>query len=644
MQIFLLFLLFFASLFANEPLLTENDPSFFVEGVSVISGDYYDSTADYMVRGAQPIAMPRSYNSLTGDTPLGSEYFVGNMICYPAICLELCEPNGMRFLYTPDVHRADYVKYSQPFSAYRISDEAAGIANTAKGQISARTNVCNYRAWFDKRVSYKDPIPGFTLHAADGTVRRYGICDGQQRVAIPVPDGKLGLKKEKRWVFMQFRLNTEHLPNGNRVHYVWHNNDLKQIYTTNPQNTKTYATLTIDGKKMTGSDGGFVFYEQSGETLTIRSSQLPDQVLELKERNKKDPVLLLRHMAFPQGRRLNIEYEGHERHRISALSQPLGANGESVQTHRFAYHIEQKHSCVLDAYGNQTLYFWNDQLRPQRIERFDGEALYNVEQFVWEGPHLKCKWLFDGSRRAVLARTFAYDSQGNVLEETFFGDLSGQGGFLQVGRDGLPTGSGVERSVRKNTYDGRNLNIRQEDPNGLVTLTEYRTDCCLPTRQQLCDGTAVKIEKVFDYDEDLILVRESVCDGETRLIKETTPRRTQPFIGMPERIYEKDGTGALLKSTVLHYNAAGLVSQTDVYDANEVLRYSLVKGYDDKGRVIRETNALGQEALTSYDELGNVIYERDFSGRLETLYHYDLGNRLVKKEQIADKGSPRETL
>ena len=63
MRFFLSLFLIFSSLFADETIFTENDPSFLVEGVSVISGDFYTYAEDYVVQGAEPIHIPRSYNS-----------------------------------------------------------------------------------------------------------------------------------------------------------------------------------------------------------------------------------------------------------------------------------------------------------------------------------------------------------------------------------------------------------------------------------------------------------------------------------------------------------------------------------------------------------------------------------------------------
>lgn len=52
--------------------------------------------------------------------------------------------------------------------------------------------------------------------------------------------------------------------------------------------------------------------------------------------------------------------------------------------------------------------------------------------------------------------------------------------------------------------------------------------------------------------------------------------------------------------------------------------------YDDFGRVIKTTNALGNSAYTTYDNSGNVLTSTDYAGNLTT-YAYDNFDRLTGK-------------
>lgn len=62
MRYLLLILLPFAALLANDltTAVTENDPSSLVEGVSVITGDFYLGEEDYVVQGAEPISLGKT--------------------------------------------------------------------------------------------------------------------------------------------------------------------------------------------------------------------------------------------------------------------------------------------------------------------------------------------------------------------------------------------------------------------------------------------------------------------------------------------------------------------------------------------------------------------------------------------------------
>ena len=193
MQIFLLLLFLLSSLFANETIFTENDPSFLVEGVSVISGDFYEYEEDYTVQGAEPIHVRHA--CLPNSIPVDSNHLICTYSCdlmYGGFKLHLTEPNGTTFVYTPDALIPNHLKKCERFSAWKMIGAAAGITNTASGRISAQTNVWNHSVVFDQQKSYKDPIPGFTLYAADGTIRRYKAAEGQVRQKVGVPDNKGG--------------------------------------------------------------------------------------------------------------------------------------------------------------------------------------------------------------------------------------------------------------------------------------------------------------------------------------------------------------------------------------------------------------------------------------------------------------------
>ena len=73
-------------------------------------------------------------------------------------------------------------------------------------------------------------------------------------------------------------------------------------------------------------------------------------------------------------------------------------------------------------------------------------------------------------------------------------------------------------------------------------------------------------------------------------------------------------------------------------DADGLLAYTLKKSYDDRGHLISETNAIGQEALYNYDDKGLCVFSTNFSKTLQKKMEYDHRDRLIKIEEIGVDG------
>ncbi len=725
MAYILLLLSLFFSIYSDELALvsTENDPSTLVEGVSVITGDLYALEEDYVVQGAEPISIRRSFLSREGFFK-GYQHLTATFRCR-INQLVVNEPSGTAVIYfadpnnpvSPSIGEDFYGKKKaqrRPLKYLAFSENDKGLANTKTGDISARTNLKNQTIIFDPAKDEKGK--SFTLHAANGTIRHYINQLDQHRT-----EGPYG----KEYLIYSYKLVSETLPNGHMIHYHWDNqNRLDRIYTTNISQTKTFASLTIPVSNskdplvsvtLTGSDERSITYKSQPTEIKhlfiqtdVIAPDLPSQNFgwDMKRRrigNQETKLPYLQRFALPKSRVMQIEYsdiedpvarqakideklnelrikiqelklkakkkpikyqqqldsllfqekniknhglenEGvYEGYLVKKLLAPVGKDANQIITHTFVYNRPNKNSYVLDVKNNKTTYFWNDDYRLTRINRYVGtDTLHSSDTFVWETNRLKCKTFFNEKNDPIFARTYFYDDYGNVEKEAFYGDLSGEGPPLKIGTNGLPEENGVEKYVQKKTYskDGRNLLILQEDPiNGLKIKYTYRADCHLPLTKTICENTQEKIQYTYEYDADLILSSETIDDLISRVTKTITPYPTGPYIGMPHIIRESFGKkGSLLKKTVLHYGKGASIEKKDIYDAHDTLRYSLKMGYDDKGRLISETNALGQEATYEYDEVGNRKYFKDFSGRLETFYHYDYSNRLIKKELKGDDG------
>ncbi|MDE3046712.1 MAG: hypothetical protein KGJ02_08770, partial [Verrucomicrobiota bacterium] len=538
-----LFLALFTSLSANT-IVTENDPASLVEGVSVITGDLYTFEEDYVVQGAEPIHIKRAYISSEGDwSPYPHFIATLNVV---AGRFYVAEPNGTRLRYDPSVNEDHDKNKPIRFNPAPLV-ESLGISNTASGEISARTNLKNQSLLVDPNHE------AFIVFAADGTKRYYRALKHQKKI-------DLGFG-HKGYLLYHYALQWEELPNGNRIDYQWSKkNQLEEISTSSCRG-RQYALARFpswdlekppEEYRITGSDGRFLLYEskylnpKKKKYWALESAASPEaptqtfsrklKTLQFKNSKKTQPYLDT--ISFPKGRTFHVDYEEVQnqetrRHRVKTLSSPVGSDEKLLVTHSFFYHPDQKNSHVLDAEGNKTAYLWNDDFRLVRIDSFVGEtSLHHSEIFTWNGSQLRSKTLLDEKGVLLFSRTLDYDVQGNVKEETFCGNLTGK--------------ESTEKSLRKISYtqDGRHLPLKQEEPSGLVILYDYVPNTNLLKSKSLCDGEQVKIQTIYEYDEDLVLMREEHDDGISRTIKQITPYLEGRFFGMPRIVEEKYSDGS----------------------------------------------------------------------------------------------------
>jgi hypothetical protein len=98
----MLYILFFLSVIVSlangqSTSVTENDPSSFVEGVSMITGDFCMQNQFYTVAGIEPIHLRSIYTS-RGLSLSGYEHLTATFFLLTNI-LEVTEPNGTCLLW-----------------------------------------------------------------------------------------------------------------------------------------------------------------------------------------------------------------------------------------------------------------------------------------------------------------------------------------------------------------------------------------------------------------------------------------------------------------------------------------------------------------------------------------------------------------
>lgn len=681
--LFLTCLFFLPRLLISSVAVTENEPSALVEGlVNVITGDCYAYEEDILIPGAEPLKLKRSYISAKGE---GKWIFLESLLAHLLPLsnhVVLTEPNGTELLYRYAPQKQQKHNAETIFYPLDLNQDASGLTNTARGILSGKTNLKN------QHVSIQgDKGEKLLVHCANGTMRAYEALPNQNPETI-----KIGGKKIEYYDHYDYILKSESLPNGNQIIYDWKSQDgfLQSIRTTDPSGQKTYAqaTFVFLGKikhkhganyfttfdfDIHASDGRILQYrhqpeaeiEQNKWNLTaIHSSEDPPEFLSYHppeihaHHPEKNRGPLLANVSLPKGRTLYLDYypsgSKSTSSRVKTLLAPVGSDATPLQTHHFVYHPKERTTIVYDAENIPIHYHWDENLRLTSIDRFsDSQTLHNSTSFIWGANHtsdaanLLCRTFFDSERKALWATRYLYDAYGNVSQEKFYGNLTGNGTFLNLDPNQFPLENN-EVVIKNSSYsqDGKNLLLRQEEDNGKVTTYGYLPDTDLVTEVLTYDKTQIKKRIFYEYNADRILIREIQDDGaspdkndlrnvKTRLIRIVHPYPHSPYLNMPYIIEEKywDGsTEKLLKKTILSYTTGGKVCQKDIYDANDHFSYSLTYTYDPREHLIAETDALGQQAKYAYDELDNIIWSQDFNGKI-TQMTYDFSNRLTHSEE-----------
>jgi RHS repeat-associated protein len=650
---------------------TEGEPSALVEGcVSAITGDFYNVTEDLVVQGAEPIRIYRSYLShkeaqwtIVPHAQVRPCY-EPNLPCTYVIT----EPNGSEIFYErKKIFQIDGAEYAR----FEPNNLNKGFSNTSQGKISSYTNRKNNYFILDQ------PKQKFlTLYCSDGTVRSY-----KHDPHAPT-----------------FYLLSEKLPNGNWVLYEHtdvdkHEKKITSIRTTNPDQTKTYAQVWFspaisahpqnlitqtEEYKVTTSDGRILVWRYEPNSWnylqSVVSPELPDvQYKYINSALRRPNGKLLTSWFYPLERKFHIDYylHGYEvvndkefylhdekvydaqnnefwildprKGRVKTLSAPIGTDASLHTTHWFIYDVENRKTSIYDIEQSRTDYFWNEDLRLEKIERFGKDSsLKAVEKFVWEESNLAVKTLLDGQRKPISTRRYFYDDKGNVTENRLYGNLSGQGTTLVLNDKGYPVENGVERFSTRFKYLYENhisYLIREETDAGLVIVHEYLPGTQLPTAEFTYDKDVLRRQHRFEYNQDHILVADI---SDERIVR-ITPVASGPYIGMPRVIEEKDSQDRLLKKTVLSYTTGGKIEKRDTYDADGVFRFSLKFAYDNIGRLISQTNAIGQEETFSYDACNNLVSHKPTSERISITNLFDCANRLVFEQTHGDDGIALET-
>ncbi|MES2198548.1 MAG: hypothetical protein V4489_00055 [Chlamydiota bacterium] len=197
-------------------------------------------------------------------------------------------------------------------------------------------------------------------------------------------------------------------------------------------------------------------------------------------------------------------------------------------------------------------------------------------KFIWgengsqDETNLLCKILFDEQKQPIRATRFFYDEFGNVTEEKFYGNLTGEGEALLLNSDGFPEDTTLEVYAKRSQYsrDGKHLLYVKEEDNGLKVKYSYLGNTPLPEIEEYYDHDTPCKRTVYTYDRQKNLIQETLEDlrGTTKLITRYTLKNAkETYACMPETIEELAGDD-LVRKTFLHYGAGAKISRKDIFD------------------------------------------------------------------------------
>ncbi|MBS0622885.1 MAG: RHS repeat-associated core domain-containing protein [Verrucomicrobia bacterium] len=669
MKRFIIACLLFTSLFANRetcpipPTTVAIEPLGLLAGcVDVATGAYIGSTVELTVNCHEPIGLYRHLISCSegeGSTSfwqLGKEY-----LDFKAKRHAKKEESRFRIIgeagdiieYVVDGAFRDWGFHQRgiPFFLH-VSPDQPLVNSSLSGRTHPLNNSLRYSAVSPEHAHYGSDA--FTLNKGSGEIRVY--THGRKRWSDYHRWNKGDNRAPKQETFL---LREVIRPNGNRIFYVYDGNDeLIEMRSANKGDSQTFGWIRIQHET-----GEKIVTTSDGQRVQIQTATIADPS------NSKKKKEILRTISHSDGivesftyasdkKHLELEVRGVHRQGLLKLGyadcQIPGQHFHEVEPNRGAFedfivkHRSLKTLCA--PVGNwgafEPLYILHPALSIHfrqklcgsvRVDIPGGHLVYTISegsvcsvgrcigenQGIGSVSHrrfkgdLTSRTIFGGNP-VFSSESFSYDGQHNVIDRRLYAKLTG--------RPQRPE----QREFSKVTYtyskDGFNLPLFEEQ-GPLRTVNEYRPGTDLLILRRIYERGELREETAFEYDHNAALISKIHKIGSLTLIEETKRRED----GLPLEITEKTPFNQL-KRTVFHYNQRNQVIQTDHFDAEGHHRYSLFTEFDDRSRVISQTDALGRKTQLTYNEFNLPITTHVEGTNQELHFEYDHLHRLVKKE------------
>ncbi|HNA61578.1 MAG TPA: RHS repeat-associated core domain-containing protein [Rhabdochlamydiaceae bacterium] len=637
----------------------EAEPESIVRNVSIIQGNYAEAEIDAVIPGPDSLVVCRTYNSLNKI----SQTNLGGWQLFP-YCYLSVQKDPSRGQYTTAegifeytlIHaltdKGDPLRFAawhnvtnpSVQSLFELDVESCpGLANTAKGEISAWTNQKNDKIYY---------------HAGSQTINLHFPYGGQRRYEKTNLDG---------W----FRLVQETLPSGNKLfyHYDDHNR-LVLIEMKNSSEKKTFSWIKFAyGKEivLTTSDQKIISYkfEDYGlnQPLLVEVNRSQKPTTHYQYDTIADSALLIR-KEYPEGFFVQIDFD-QQTSQVRSVSQPL--DHSRMMSTSFDYFVDEEgrgHTEVRGPENRFNIYHYENYQLTGREDYLSG-SLYRIHRKKWGqdndfGNLLSCS-IEDANQNVFYLKLFRYNEQGDLLSESEYGNFMGANETpLQLSEEGEPE---PDQEVHTKSYFYQQKDqfyiVGVEDVKKSALLLLYKPGTNIVIGKIIREGNGssgyIKKREFFTYDEDGVLVQASIDDGasinpknlervEKRYTTSITPRQTLPHFGAPEVIEEKyedyshGDNGVLIRKIVNHFDLRGCIKTQDIFDAEGKHRYSISKDYDENGLLAYETNAEGHTTTYTYDVYHNLKVENHRAQGIIYGYDYDFNHQCTHITQYGAKG------